>query len=436
MKKQLTNQIYILSAIVLLNSLAYLVGVTIINKILLLLTLIYLILIPLNSSYYTILFLLPNMGLYSSIGFEYIFNFSIIIYTIKIFVSKKVNLNIQLIICLFFLIILELLNILKYNGNIEIAKLFSLCSWSTSYLFIITILKEFKSFDYKIAYKFFSYGCIFSIICAWCIAWNRFNGNIPMEFRFIGLLKDPNYYSLICLILIFCPLFISKMGKTKYMYILIFSLFGFMSVSKMFMFMYFCFWLIYICLKIIKNPKFNLNSIVKIIIILIPIYLGIVYLLIKLDLINVLFEKYRYRFDSYDLTTGRTDLWLYFLKNIFHTIPGSLFGYSLTYYTSIFRASLDIGMRMDFLAHNTYLDIFLSWGAIGGLLYIFFIYKIYNRISFFCGNPKKFLLNYLPLLIVLVAIFALSLLEADMFIIILSFVFWTTNQRNSDITII
>ena len=97
-------------------------------------------------------------ALYDNIGFQYIFNLTIVIFVAKLLLTKKIKLN--KILSLFF-VVLILYEIILSLINIGIStNLLSLVTLFSSYLFIILIIssKNKEYIDIELIYKYFFWG--------------------------------------------------------------------------------------------------------------------------------------------------------------------------------------------------------------------------------------------------------------------------------------
>ena len=89
-----------------------------------------------------------------------------------------------------------------------------------------------------------------------------------------------------------------------------------------------------------------------------------------------IYSSYYMRFKYQDLTTGRLDLSRMYIKSLLENPTFLIFGASNTYYNYIIIDYMkNIGYYIPYYstAHNTYLDLILSWGIIGSILFIGFI---------------------------------------------------------------
>lgn len=363
-----------------------------------------------------ILFVHCNSALYDDIGFTYFFNFTLFIICIKILFLKSFSFSKSSFLLFVILLLYEIILRIIFNTISFDRKFFSLVSWSSSYLIMIyySCLKEI---NFNKIYRYFFVGMVGSCLCAITIPINRWGiNNIPTAYRFVGLLRDPNYFSIDILFLIFSlKLYTAKSEKLFYKMILI--VFGFLSVSKMYiLILSFGLFLDFI----ISKKKINKNKLFFVFISILCLIAFISYS----NIISLIFDKYLYRFDSNALTTGRDYIQNYYINKLLNSPTTLLFGRTMQY-NEIFHVGSDNGYSFYYqmVAHNTYLDFLLSWGLLGTYVYIKYLLSINNNFknNGFVSNKRNY---YLTIVVVFVfCLFALSYLALDAFAILLLYLF-------------
>lgn len=170
--------------------------------------------------------------------------------------------------------------------------------------------------------------------------------------RFKGLQNDPNYYnvSLVISLLGLCYLFIKKqIGISFFPLSIVCIYFGFLTYSKSF-FLLLLIWFAVVVFYSFKKKRYALGGAL----------LGISAIAVafifsgKVQLINVLMNRFN---DPSGATSGRTDIWLMFIKHFIDDPSVLLFGNgfeSLIYQTHA--------------AHNTYIDLIYYFGILGTVL--------------------------------------------------------------------
>lgn len=249
----------------------------------------------------------------------------------------------------------------------------------------------------------------FGVICSSIVG--LFRDNIPnlitlvnqkvsrMEYevyidRFSGLIGDPNYYSINLILAFILIIFLYMKGKissiTMYVVCISIIIFGAMTGSKTFLLMLVIIF-IFMLIEMFKHKKY-ITAIICTIIIIVGIVLVVSG---KISIFNIVIERLNNATSISELTTERTDIWLMYTNNIFahplETFIGNGFGKGYTF---------------NRYPHNTYLDFINILGICG--IYIF-LYTWRCAVSFY--KRSKNLLNYIPLIIILMMYFSISMLS-------------------------
>ncbi len=361
-----------------------------------------------------IFFLHPNSALFDNVGFTYLFNFCVVIVAIKMIMFLRVKLPKKSILLFIVLLLFELFLCL-FSPFVN-SLIFSLVSWTCSYLILIMASYNQEKISFEKVYRYFFVGFCCSFITGWIEPMLKWGINIPTAYRFTGLLRDPNYYSIDALFLIFsASTYAAICNKNKFLYIIPLVFMGLCSVSKTFILLLFLGIFISIILNI-KKINFK-NLILGFIIILVVIMLAY-----KYGLIDLIMDKYLYRSETTSLLTGRDKLWIFYISSLLKNPLILLFGKSLTYYSKILNPGIIDSFFTNFVAHNTYLDFILSWGIIGTILYLIFLSTIFQNFKNYYSNfkNKEKNLNFiLCTTLFLAVIFVLSYLSADVFAILI-----------------
>lgn len=362
-----------------------------------------------------LMFIHPNSGLYDNIGFKYLFNFAIIISAVKLIIKNKGSFpKINVFI---FLLIFALELFLELTSNHFDMKILSMVSWLCSYLVLILESNMSDNISFEIVYKYFYFGFLMAFLCGITTPIVRWGLNIPTAYRFVGLLRDPNYYCVDALLLIFGANTYSILKeKNKYIYIISCIIMGICSVSKMFILLL----MMGLFLNFIINvKKINMKK-------LLPAGITItivLFILYKNGLIDLIINKYLYRTETTSTLTGRDYLWNFYFNSIFDSNKNFLIGSSLNYYSAILNPGVNNSFFTNMVAHNTYLDIILSWGIIGIFAYVAFIlnsFAVAKKQHTKCKIEKNsdFLVSAVIFLCVM---FVLSYLSADAFAILITY---------------
>lgn len=436
-KNNVDKWLLLLIAISILNTVILLFdGLSSVKYVLLLFTIFIVITSPNNKSFPIILYIIPNSGLYDIVGFKYILNISIFIVFIKYLIKEDFKIYFKNTTLIILVILYEIiLSSLYGNIDFKIVQIFSLLFSYMVFSYVIYYLYKDKLecvYNPITDYKFPLYGLIMSIIYSGINVYKIWGGNIPTAYRFIGLFRDPNYYSLFCIILAFVILFNSYISLTNriILFVLV-SIIGFLSVSKMYILLFILSIFMIIFYNIFIEKKIN----IKYIIYFVVAFSICGFIFINSPIKDTLYNKYVYRMQTNKLMTGRDILQTHYIKELMSNPRNIVLGNTLTYYGRriglgedvYYINSISSVMKEAYstmVAHNTYLDIILSWGFMG-LVYILYIF---NSLKYFFIRKNRYKFNNIYNIIffvLLISFNALSLLEADMLIILVSFILCT-----------
>lgn len=358
-----------------------------------------------------------NFGLYDLIGFKYIFNFAIVISAIKLLVfcgkQKTVDKRSFVLIVLVFLYnaVISLLN------NISFSYLLTYISLFFSYVILIIYSKD-QQVDFTRIFKFYAFGMFMGVMCGALIPLSQYGLNIPYGYRFAALMRDPNGFSLDILFLVIGFFVYSKLNKNNYYIpILIFLVFGFCGLSKMYLIcvVLLVFYFIIVFINNIKTRSVNYKNFFFVLL----LFVLIVFLNNKFNFFDTFVNGYLDRFNITDLTSGRNDIANYYLKKIFSDPVTLLFGRGFEYY-------LIIGYDGWMMAHNTWLEIILSFGILGSVFYFSFIISILKN----CKCKHKIYTKSELFLLILIFVFclnALPILSGDTLAILILYIILIKN---------
>lgn len=426
LKKILKDKTLILLIIInLINAIAYAVGGAFLNIKYITLGMTFLIMIfcKQEKSLPIVFYLHCNSALYDDIGFTYIFNFSIIIVLLKeiFFYRSKMKKDTTV---LFVVLFLYNLCLIALKDLFTINTLLSMVSWVGSYLLLI-LYSSNKKTDFEIIYRYFFVGFIMSCLCAIIIPLKTWGTSIPTAYRFIGLLRDPNYYAFDALFLIFsAKSYAQSINKNPIIYMIIISALGILSVSKMYILLLFVGIILYFIFNANK-AKIKPYQLVFAIVVLCLIFI-IAY---NSNFIDLIISKYSYRNETTSLLTGRDKIQSYYVNYILGNPILLFFGDSTSYsiLSNVGNYAGDFFSHM--VAHNTYLDILLSWGIVFGMEYLYFIYKIiknsYKTIIKKITSDSKVLT-----MIFLLGILSLSYIQADVFALLILYIILLSKNGN------
>lgn len=225
-------------------------------------------------------------------------------------------------------------------------------------------------------------------------------------YRFAGIESNPNYYTLMLSVCIAALLVLFIEGRNKkidYLYVGTLIFFGMLTVSQSFIAtLAICMIIVFLTIGSSGNRKAPVTIIVFILVI------TIAFAVLGDDVVNTIqlrLERTSSADSLAEVTTGRTDLQLDYLKYILNNVGVLLFG------RGIGATILPVGA-----SHNFYIDIVYHLGLVGGLLYLGYLYT-----AFFenLGVGKKKVYYYLPFFCFLIRAFAINLIARENLIFVL-----------------
>lgn len=352
---------------------------------------------------------------FDTAGFTYLFNISIVIVAVRIIIYRNLKANKKILSCLILILIQELLMDAVY-GKLN-SSILSLAGWISGYLIIAFESRFLDGEDFDRIVKYLFWGYVVGFIQGMSIPILRWGLSWPTAFRFTGMLRDPNYYSLNAILLINSAYLLEKRTKINRFFIIIPTLvMGFFSVSKMFLGLAF----VSIALQeLLVLKKINVKKIAVTSIVL----LAFIMVSMKYGLIDMFMTKFVYRFDTVSLTTGRNVLFSHYVNQLTNNPLYLIFGVGMLGYHKVLNSVEILGGQFGrYVAHNTYLDVICSWGLIGILVYS--VLLIYINHSTNTYNHERHDRSFYIVVIVFAAgIFSLSYLGADVFALLVLFIF-------------
>ncbi len=212
--------------------------------------------------------------------------------------------------------------------------------------------------------------------------------------RFVGLSENPNYYTMDISVAMGCLVSTICTSKMKPIYMILFAVlavFGLMSVSKSFLLVL----VVMVVILLLNSLRSGGTTFFKLSFAL--IVAGVCILIFAREAV----DTYVFRLsnevtdDISSLTTGRTDIWIFYIKVILKDFRILFFGAGL-------------GEIIDHGLHNTYLEMFFYIGIVGVASY-FFLLKSSIVIKRFPRN----ILYYIPLLILLIRFMGIGMFVLD-----------------------
>lgn len=227
-------------------------------------------------------------------------------------------------------------------------------------------------------------------------------------YRFSGLMENPNYYTIMLSIVLSILCILMIQGKAKlldYIYFIVLSIFGFMSVSQSFIVTF----VVMILLLLISYARTKPRKLLGIILILI-IMTYVIYMFLDASTIEtILFRMGEIDVDGSDvseLTSGRAELWLYYLKYLSSNLGVLLLG------RGIGASNLPMGA-----SHSYYIDMLYHLGIVGTILYILLLIKLFGNVNSRFKRTNVY--QYLPWAIFLIRGMARNLIASEQLVFML-----------------
>ena len=266
-------------------------------------------------------------------------------------------------------------------------------SFSNSYfLFIVTLLflpfiknEILKKYDFLSLTLFFVLGITIAAITSQFLIYfpsiMQFINRIDFydSVRLAGYYGDPNFYSAhISAALAGTLILLLKSGSKKrivalVVMVLVLLYCGLLSISKSFLLISVCLFLLWISKLLFTKGKISLKfSIVSMAIV------AAIFLLsstIFTDSVNLILSRFSNDNSLSDFTTKRTDIWLNYFKHFIDNPAIFLFGHG---YSSV--------LVYEKAAHNTLIQLIFQFGIVGFSFYVlwllFLLKKFFNKILF------------------------------------------------------
>ncbi|CAN7194646.1 hypothetical protein LJR015_000491 [Peribacillus frigoritolerans] len=240
--------------------------------------------------------------------------------------------------------------------------------------------------------------------------------------RFSGIQSNPNHFTMDISIALAGWFGLVVSGRAKpfdYILIIMLSIFGIMSLSKSFLVIY----LVLLLIVLIIFGKQSIRGLIKGVFI-VGIVISAVYIFVDKEYINAFLGRILVDNSSSaslsSVTTGRYDIWMSYIGYIFSDIKVLLFGEGLGAEVYASNAS-----------HSYILETIYYLGFIGASIYIICIINILPKRNL---SVKRSLVNYLPLIILIVRGMAINLIfrENIFFYFIIIAVTLNTNLNIKD----
>lgn len=360
------------------------------------------------------LFLIPNIRIFDNLGTTSIVNVLLIVplafYVIRKLFRGDIGFMVFPIISAFFLYAFE-----EFHIMANYMKSDSLFGWILSFITCayFTLDEEIHIRGTDAARGLIA-GIIFSTVMYFFANPEYMNGiiqNIVQGERFAAYGDDPNYFSLYICLSLACIVTKYKLSLLDYLLIAILVCIGFLTASKMCMFV-----MVLLLAYLIFVTNGNISKMQR----------GLLVLVVLAVTVTLFWEYIVQFFDNLfnraggskitlnSLTTGRFNIVSEYLQILYSDASTLLFGKGFSYHLFLNTLSLRG-------AHNTYLDIILAWGVVGTAFFIGIIsrwLRLYKkRFGEKCSYTTQ---GKIPFFVLLLCFFALSCFSAGMFFFIIS----------------
>lgn len=299
--------------------------------------------------------------------------------------------------------------VLLFGGANSIIKLISLCAY---FIFMMLVFNQNIRIDLRNILLFFSLGIITAsfagLFSDYIPGLSSFMVEVRLKLgegnyieRFCGIQVNPNFYTMdisIALAGLF-GLIISRHAKASdYIFLVALSVFGIMSISKSFLVVY----AMLLLLLIINLGKQNVFGLFRGLFV-VGVLIAVVYFVADKAYINAYLNRLLVDNSSgasfSSVTTGRYDLWKSYLDYIFGNTKVLLFG-----------EGLGASNYQSKVSHNYFIETVYYLGLVGASLYYLCFKTIFPKRDF---SFRRSLVNYLPLIVLLVRGMAISLILRD-----------------------
>lgn len=243
-------------------------------------------------------------------------------------------------------------------------------------------------------------------------------GMSSQETDVVGADFNPNFLGFVCIVAStgLIQLRLSRQGKKLDLAIVVFLLLcGLLTLSRTF--------LLCLVLMIALFVVANTNNIMKLLKqIGAVIGLGLVLLLIMLLVFPDTIEDWVSRFQVADITSGRLALMARYHERIFENPDIYLFGMGIQSVTDKVVMRFGAGKILGTVVpHNAIQEMIFCWGIPGLLMFVIFLCAMVASAK--RRNPAIRLLNYIPLILLMVKIQAGQLITTPSNVLILGFVY-------------
>ena len=203
-------------------------------------------------------------------------------------------------------------------------------------------------------------------------------------------------------------LIIAKKQKAiDYIFIVLLTLFGTMTMSRAFLV---CFALAFIMFIFsgYSSIKASLRRLIAILVVIIGLAV------VAYSVMPIVIDQFAQRFQVDDITGGRSNLFTFFNRHIVSSPEYSMFGVGIQGFSDTIRNIYDVG----WVCHNGTQEIIVCWGVPGLIMFVWFLFLMVRGTK---TDFKRKLVNFMPLILILVYAQAGQLIRSGIVLLSLSF---------------
>lgn len=376
------------------------------------------------------LLLIPNIRIFDNLGYTFIVNMLLAVPLIVYFLRRGLNRIYLPILGAIALFVVELLHefaLDNLNGAVN------LIGWTLNFILCITITMDHSvKIKKENVFGALTTGVILSatmyLISAGTSVFeiiSSMSSNVRLE----AYANDPNYYSTyICLAMAYV-IYINCKNVIRIAAMLLLTGIGLLTASKMCLLVMLFEYAVFFLQLLKPDAKGRKNRRFILWLFLIG---GIAVFLLR-DYAGMIIENFLRRLgiaaggviDVNKVTTGRADILSEYIEILFNNLKCLLFGYGFSYHQFL-------GQTSGHGAHNTYLDIILSWGILGVIIFSIVIYCWLHSYCRVRDIRKIQMIAMLPMFVLLLNFFSLSCLSASIFsfVITVAIIPWQSTHES------
>lgn len=374
--------------------------------------------------------LIPNIRVFDNLGYTFIVNLLLALPLIVYFIRRGLN---RIYLPVFGAIALFVVELLHGFALDNLNSAVNLIGWTLNFILCITITMDHSvKIKKENVFGALTTGVILSAtMYLISVGTSMFEiiSSMSSNIRLEAYANDPNYYSTyICLAMAYV-LYINGKDVIRIVAMLLLTGIGLLTASKMclliMLFEYAVFFLQLLKpdIKGRKNRRFILGLFL----------IGGVAVFLLRDYVGMIIENFFRRLgiaasgviDVNKVTTGRLGIVSEYIEILFNNFKCLLFGYGFNYHQFL-------GQSSGHGAHNTYLDIILSWGILGVIIFSIVIYCWLYSYCKVRAIRKIQMIAMLPMFVLLLNFFSLSCLSANVFpfLITVAIIPWQSTRES------